>query len=231
MLHPSDASMFPTSQAAEKEAALAQQEEEKAEQRKRARAEKKALKKKKKTRGADKRKAEEDDEKEWGDDEEGKASWKCYLGASPSSREVRKNIPRPSVLNHVRMTCLRGALSPFLSLPAVCMRVLPVLGLHAVGQALPCSLGLSAWPPLPPLGRRPFRCLRCGAPLTQSGSHSPAVPAPPSSRPSILHAAPALLGPPDGFDLVESSGQCCSCPCGFRAGQVWVRFISAKSGR
>lgn len=97
LLHPSNASMLLSSQAAEKEAALAQQEEEKVEQRKRARAEKKALKKKKKTRGADKRKAEEDDEKEWGDDEEGRAFWKCYLGTLLTSREVTDTVQRTSV--------------------------------------------------------------------------------------------------------------------------------------
>lgn len=131
LFHPSDVSMFPSSQAAEKEAALAQQEEEKAEQRKRARAEKKALKKKKKTRGADKRKAEEDDEKEWGDDEEGRAFWNCCLGTSLTSREVTGTIHRTFCLEPVEN-----------KLSAWCPITLPVPARCPHGRHLPSLFGL-----------------------------------------------------------------------------------------
>lgn len=147
--------MFPSSQAAEKEAALAQQEEEKAEQRKRARAEKKALKKKKKTRGADKRKAEEDDEKEWGDDEEGRAFWKCCLGTSLTSREVTGTIHRTFCLEQLRISCQHGAPSPFLSLPAVHIGIIfpPYLGSHS--PPVPALLPLGLKHPAPQLMQTP----------------------------------------------------------------------------
>ncbi|VFV32414.1 squamous cell carcinoma antigen [Lynx pardinus] len=183
---------------AEKEAALAQQEEEKAEQRKRARAEKKALKKKKKTRGADKRKAEEDDEKEWGDDEEGKAFWKCYLGASPSSSEVMKNIQRTFVLSHVRISCSHGAPSPFLSLSTVHVHDLLLLGLHAV-WSLPCSPAATSacLPSLHSLhcaiAPPPPAC--CVEPPSPTRAPTPQLPLPLIlSGSSIPHRSPSLRG-------------------------------------
>lgn len=44
-----------------------------------------------------------------------------------------------------------------------------------------------------------------------------------------LHGTPTLLAPICGFDLIEFSNQCFCQLCNFRIGQVWVRFISAKS--
>lgn len=183
--------MFPFSQAAEKEAAFAQQEEEKAEQRKRARAEKKALKKKKKTRGADKRKAEEDDEKEWGDDEEGRAFWKCYLGTSLTSRGVTDTIQRTSVLSQLRISCSHGAPSPFLSLPVVHVGVvLPLLGFPAIRLALPCSSSCpSTQAPLHPLCHCPLHPPPVWCLFTLLGLPQPGCPCLSSTQVPASHTA------------------------------------------